>query len=236
MNYNYAVNTFVAVGKTKAAMTFGDIGVNANVTYTSTSIQLLLDNGATATLDIDGLGTVDATFTYATTDDGAPANGWYLMEDAGFEYPQNDRVLPLGQGYLVDVSDADAALVFAGAVSKDETEVELAMNYNFTGNCCPKDITFGDIVPNGNVTYTSTSIQLLEDNGATATLDIDGLGTVDATFTYATTDDGAPTNGWYLMEDAGFEYPQNSRVLKAGQGVLVDVSDFDATFTFPSAL
>ena len=234
-NYNYAVNTFVTVGKTKAEMTLGDIGVNENITYFGTVIQLLLDNGATATVEVEGLGEVDAMFTYADESVGAPEAGWYLSDDGGFEYPQNGRVIPLGQGYCVDCGDSEAALVFAGAVSREDTEVELSYNYNYTGNCSPKDITFGDLTGE-NLTYFGTVIQLLLDNGATATVEIEGLGEVDAMFTYADESVGAPEAGWYLSDDGGFEYPQNSRILQAGQGLLVDCGDTDAKLIIPAAL
>ena len=228
----------MTVGKTKSAMTFGDIGVNENVTYMGTTIQLLADNGATLYTDeyVD-LGEVALTFTYVTTDMGAPSNGWYLQDDFAFEHPQNSRILPFGQGYLVDCGDAEAALVFAGSVSKEDTEVELGENFNFTGNCTPKDITFGDIAVNENVTYMGTTIQLLADNGATLYTDeyVD-LGEVALTFTYVTTDMGAPSNGWYLQDDFAFEHPQNSRGLAAGAGILVDCGDADASITFPAAL
>ena len=119
---------------------------------------------------------------------------------------------------------------------KEDTEIELDSNFNFTGNCSPKDITFGDITVNDNITYGGSLIQLLLDNGATATVEVDGLGEVDAMFTYATADVGAPTDGWYLMDDYGFEYCQNDRVLAAGKGILVDVSDSGAAITIPAAL
>ena len=238
LNYNYAASTFVTIGKTKATMTLGDIGVNDAVTYQGTSIQLLTDGGATATIDdYEDLGTVDATYTYATTEVGAPSDGWYLFEDYGFEYPQNDKVLVMGQGYCIDCGDVGAALVFSGAVSKEETEIELGLNYNYTGNCSPKNITFGDITINENVTYQGTSIQFLTDGGATATVDdYEDLGVVDATYTYATEDVGAPSNGWYLFEDYGFEHPQNNLPIPAGQGFCIDCGDADATITIPAAL
>ena len=219
-------------------MTFGDIGVNENVTYMGTTIQLLADNGATLYTDeYEDLGEVAMTFTYVTTDMGAPSNGWYLQDDFAFEHPQNDRVLPFGQGILVDCSDAEAAFVYSGAVSKEDTEVLLDYNFNFTGNCSPADITFADIAVNENVTYMGTTIQLLTDNGATAYTDeYEDLGEVALTFTYVTTDMGAASDGWYLQDDFAFEHPQNARGLAAGAGILVDCSDADASLTFPAAL
>ena len=219
-------------------MTFGDIGVNENVTYMGTTIQLLTDNGATAATDeYEDLGEVEMIFTYVTTDMGAPSDGWYLQDDFGFAHQQNDRVLPFGQGILVDCGDADAAFVYAGAVSKEDTEVTLDYNFNFTGNCSPSDITFADIAVNENVTYMGTTIQLLTDNGATAATDeYEDLGEVEMVFTYVTTDMGAETNGWYLQDDFAFEHPQNARELPAGAGILVDCGDAEATLTFPAAL
>ena len=236
--FNYVANTFVTVGKSGSEMTFSSIAKNDSVSYLGTTIQLLDDGGATATTDAyEDLGTAYLTFTYATTDDGAPSNGWYLMDDWGFEHPQNDKVLPFGQGYCVDCGDDGAAFTFAGTVAKEETEIELAPSFNYTGNCSPKDITFGDLTVNGVVSYLGTTIQLLDDGGATATTDeYEDLGTAYLTFTYATTDDGAPSNGWYLMDDWGFEHPQNGRVLAAGQGFCVDCGDDGATITIPSAL
>lgn len=219
-------------------MTFGDIGVNENVTYMGTTVQLLTDNGATAYTDeYEDLGEVALTFTYVTTDMGAETAGWYLLDDFGFAHPQNNRILTFGQGILVDCGDADAAFVYAGAVSKEDTEIELDYNFNFTGNCSPADITFADIAVNENVTYMGTTIQLLTDNGATAYTDeYEDLGEVALTFTYVTTDMGAETEGWYLLDDFGFAHPQNGRGLPAGAGILVDCGDAEASLIFPAAL
>ena len=232
--FNYVANTFVSVGKAESEMTLADI-VPSDITLYTTTIQLLDDTGATATTsEYEDLGEVYLTFTYATTEDGAPTAGWYLQDDFGFEHPQNSRILPFGQGYCVD-SGEDATFTFAGKVSAEDTEITLANGFNYTGNCSPKDITFGDILPK-DVTLYTTTIQLLDDTGATATTnEYEDLGEVYLTFTYATTEDGAPTAGWYLQDDFGFEHPQNSRVLAAGQGFCVDCGE-DATVTIPSAL
>lgn len=236
--FNYVANTFLTVGKTGEEMTFSSIEKNGNVSYLGTTIQLLDDGGATAvTSEYEDLGDAYLTFTYATTDDGASKNGWYLMEDWGFEHPQNDRVLPFGQGYCVDCGDDDAAFIFAGVVSKEDVEIELSPSFNYTGNCSPTDITFNDLAVNGVVSYLGTTIQILDDGGATATTsEYEDLGEVYLTFTYATTADGAPTNGWYLMDDWGFEHPQNDRVIAAGAGFCIDCGDDGATITIPAAL
>ena len=219
-------------------MTLGDIGVNENVTWMGTTIQFLDDTGATMTTDeYEDLGEVPLTFTYVKTSDGAETEGWYLADDYGFAHLQNSRIVPFGKGLLVDVSDADSALVYAGKVASDDTEVTLEYNFNFTGNCSPKDITYADIVPNENVTWMGTTFQLLDDTGATMTTDeYEDLGEVPLTFTYVKTSDGAETEGWYLADDYGFAHLQNDRVLEAGAGILVDVSDAEASLTFPSAL
>ena len=200
-------------------------------------IQLLDDGGACLTTkEYEDLGEVYLQFTYATTEDGAKSNGWYLMDDYSFEHPQNDRVISFGQGYLIEGNDDGAALTYSGAVATDDTEIVLSPRFNFTGNCSPSDITFNDIVP-GNIAYLCSMIQLLDDGGACLmTSEYEGLGEVYLQFTYATTEDGAKSNGWYLMDDYSFTYPRGARVLSAGQGFLIEGNDDGAKITIPSAL
>ena len=232
--FNYVANTFLSVGKTAAEMTLGDI-VPADITLYTTTIQILDDLGATAVTDeYEDLGEAYLTFTYATTEDGAPSDGWYLQDDFEFAHPQNARILPFGQGYCVD-SGEDATFTFAGKVVTTDTEITLSNGFNYTGNCSPANITFGDITPN-NVTLYTTTIQLLDDQGATATTsEYEDLGDAYLTLTYATTEDGAPADGWYLQDDFEFAHPQTSRLLKAGQGFCVDCGE-EAAIVIPSAL
>ena len=114
--FNYVANTFVSVGTAESEMTLADI-VPSDITLYTTTIQLLDDTGATATTsEYEDLGEVYLTFTYATTEDGAPTAGWYLQDDFGFEHPQNSRGLAAGAGILVDCGDADASITFPAAL------------------------------------------------------------------------------------------------------------------------
>ena len=235
-NFNFTVPTFVPVSA--ANLTLGDL--KPDFGYGGSSIQLLDDGGACAKVEIDGLGEVDAQFYYVDADSADAAGitaGWYLVDDAGFEYCQNDRVLPVGQGYLLDCQDSGAKITYAGAVATTATEITLIDNFNFTGNLSPAPITLGDVAPDFG--YGGSSIQLLDDGGACAKVEIDGLGEVDAQFYYVdaeSADAAGITAGWYLVDDAGFEYCQNDRPLAAGEGFLLDCQDSGAKVELPSAL
>ena len=97
-------------------------------------------------------------------------------------------------------------------------------------------MTFGDIKPNED--FVNSSIQLLTSGGATATVTVPGLGTVKAVFSYWEEDDAMDGAGWYLDADEDAEYNQNSRVIPAGSGFLVNRAgtETSATITIPSAL
>ena len=217
-------------------MTFGDIKPNEN--FVNSSIQLLTSGGATAKVTVDGLGEVKAIFTYWDEDDAMDGAGWYLDADEDAEYNQNSRVIPFGDGYLVDRStgEPDAELVYSGEVLNTPVTKALQAKFNFLGNCSPTDITFGDLTPNAS--FVNSSIQLLTTGGATAKVTVAGLGEVKAIFTYWDEDDAMDGAGWYLDADEDAEYNQNSRVIPAGSGFLVDRStgEPDATITIPSAL
>ena len=92
-------------------MTFGDIVPNSE--FVNSSIQLLTSGGATAKVTVEGLGTVKAIFSYWDEDDAMDGAGWYLDADEDAEYNQNGRVIPFGDGYLVNrtSSETDAAVV-----------------------------------------------------------------------------------------------------------------------------
>ena len=118
---------------------------------------------------------------------------------------------------------------------------ELRDNFNFTvptfETVSGADLTLGDLKPDFG--YGNSSIQLLDDGGACAKVEVDGLGEVDAQFYYVdaeSADAAGITAGWYLVDDSGFEYCQNDRVLPAGQAFLLDCQDSGAKVSFPSAL
>jgi len=234
--FNYVCNTFVPVGMERSEMTLGDI--KPNDAFVNSSIQFLTTGGATAKINVDGLGTVKATFIYLDEDDAEDGAGWYCMADDDGEYNQNDRVIPFGDAYCVDRStgEPDAALVFAGEVQTTPVTKSFEAKFNYIGNCCPKDITLGDITP--NAAFVNSSIQFLTTGGATAKITVAGLGTPKATFIYLSEDDAEDGAGWYCMADDDGEYNQNDRVIPAGSAFCVDRStgEPEATLTIPAAL
>ena len=217
-------------------MTLGDIKPNED--FVNSSIQFLTTGGATAKITVAGLGTVKATFVYLDEDDAEDGAGWYCMSDDDGEYNQNDRVIPFGDAYCVDRStgEPDAALVFSGEVQSTPVTKSFAPKFNYIGNCCPRDITLGDIVPNEN--FVNSSIQFLTTGGATAKITVAGLGTPKATFVYLAEEDAEDGAGWYCMADDDGEYNQNDRVIPAGSAFCVDRStgEPEATLTIPAAL
>ena len=217
-------------------MTFGDIQPNSE--FVNSSIQLLTPGGATAKVTIEGLGTVKAIFSYWEEDDAMDGAGWYLEADEDAEYNQNSRVIPFGDAYCVSrsTSETGAALVYSGEVLTTPVTKTLNAGFNYVGNCCPKDITFGDITP--NATFVNSSIQLLTSGGATAKVTVAGLGNVKATFSYWDADDAMDGAGWYLDADEDAEYNQNDRVISSGSAFCVSrsTSEEGATVTIPSAL
>ena len=86
-----------------------------------------------------------------TADDGAVAGaGWYLEADDEARYNQNSRVIPFGSAYCVnrEADETTASLTYAGEVQTTPVTKQLGAKFNYIGNCCPKDVTFGDITPN----------------------------------------------------------------------------------------
>ena len=118
---------------------------------------------------------------------------------------------------------------------------ELRDNFNFTiptfETVSGADLTLGDIKP--DFSYGNSSIQLLDDGGACAKVEIDGLGEVDAQYYYLDAETAAAMEvaaGWYLVDDMSFEFCQNALTIPAGQAFLLDCQDSGAKVSFPSAL
>ena len=83
-------------------------------------------------------------------------------------------------------------------------------------------------------------LQLLDENGATDVIEVEGLGEVEAIFwympaEYATED---VPEGWYLAVDdtPQVEFPQNGRDVPSSQGFLMNCGDGGAVVTIPSAI
>ena len=236
--FNYVANTFVPVGMERSEMTLGDIKPNED--FVNSSIQFLTTGGATATVNDPNLGTVKATYIYWTEDDEPEDGaGWYFFADDDAAYNQNGRVVPFGDAYCVSraSNETDAELMYAGEVQTTAVTKSLVSGFNYVGNCCPKDITLGDITPKED--FVNSSIQFLTPGGATATVADADLGTVKATYIYWTEDDEPEDGaGWYFFADDDAAYNQNGRPLSAGEAFCVSraSNETDATVTIPSAL
>ena len=236
--YNIAGGTFLPVGKTADDLTLGDI--QPNDSFINSTIQFMTPGGANANTTFKGK-TVRATYIYWTAeDDPEEGAGWYLSADGDGEINQNDVEIPMGSGFLVSrgASEAGAALVFSGEVNSEPVTPNLpSAGYNLVGNCCPADITLGDITPNDS--FINSSIQFMTTGGANANTTFKGK-TVRATYTYWTAEDDPEEGaGWYLSVDGDGEINQNDLVtIPAGSGFLVSkgAAEPNAKVTIPSAL
>jgi len=236
--YNIAGNTFLAIGKTADEMTLGDIVPNDD--FVVSSIQFMTAGGANAKVDFGGK-QVKAMYTYWTAeDDPEDGAGWYLDADGDGEVNQNDVSLPMGTGFLVSRkgSETDAQLVYSGEVNTQPVTPSLPNSgYNLVANCCPTDLTLGDITPNED--FVVSSIQFMTPGGANAKVNFGGK-EVKAMYTYWTAEDDPEDGpGWYLDADGDGEVNQNDLVtIPAGGGFLVSrkASEATATVTIPSAL
>ena len=219
-------------------MTLGDITPNSE--FISSSIQFLTTGGATAKVNDENLGEVYAEYIYWTEDDEPEGGaGWYFFSDDSATYNQNSRVVPFGDAYCVsrDSGEPDAELTYAGEVQTTAVTKSLVSGFNYVGNCCPRDLTLGDITPNSE--FISSSIQFLTTGGATAKVNDENLGEVYAEYIYWTEDDEPEGGaGWYFFSDDSATYNQNSRVIAAGEAFCVsrDSGEPDATITIPAAL
>ena len=236
--FNYVANTFVPVGTERSEMTLGDITPNSE--FISSSIQFLTPGGATASVTDPNLGKVKATYIYWTAEDEPVGGaGWYFAADDDAAYNQNSRVVPFGDAYCVDRDggEADAELTYAGEVQTTAVTKSLVSGFNYVGNCCPMNLTLGDITPNEE--FISSSIQFLTSGGATASVTDPNLGKVKATYIYWTAED-EPVGGagWYFAADDDAAYNQNSRPIAAGEAFCVDRDggEADATISIPAAL
>ena len=235
--YNIAAATFVPVAGDKNAMTLGDLVPNDE--FVNSMVTFMTAGGATPRVTFGGK-QVAANYVYWTADDKPEDGpGWYLYADDDGEVNQNSVSIPFGTGFLVyrNGSETEANLVLSGEVSTDPvTKGFPNAQYNICGNCSPKDITLGDLVPNDE--FVNSMVTFMTAGGATPRVTFGGK-QVAANYVYWTADDKPEDGpGWYLYADDDGEVNQNDIPLAAGQGFLVyrNGSESAATITIPSAL
>ena len=234
--YNCSIATFETVsGET---LTLGDIKPEG---MEDSYLVFLTPGGAVAKVDFLGK-KVQAMYYYVIDEDGDfDGDGWYLAnDDEDLLHNQNNVEIPYGTGFFVYRSgfEKDAKLTSAGAVKLQPTTIDFKdQGYNTKGNCLPKAIKLGDLVPDG---MEDSYITFLTPGGAVAKVDFLGK-KVQAMYYYVIDEDGDfDGDGWYLAnDDEDLLYNQNEKVtLEAGQGFMVYRSGFekDATITIPGAL
>ena len=238
---NWTCNTFVPVGKSKSAVTLGDIKVTED--FVNSSIVFLQPNGLTKEVYSDDLEkTVREQYVYwFAEDDPEQGEGWYFKQDVDGEYNQNARIVALNEGFYVQgtAMELGESLIFSGEVANDSTVFEIATaQMNWTGNCSPAAITLGDITVSED--FVNSSIVFLQPSGLTKEVYSDDLEkTVREQYVYwFAEDDPEQGAGWYFKQDVDGEYNQNAKVIGAGEGFYVqgNAMEIGESIVIPSAL
>jgi len=236
--YSIAANTFLPVGGTAEGMTLGDIKPNDE--FVRSKLVFMTTGGANAKTTFGGKSVNKEYVYWFEEDDPEEGAGWYLNADGDGETNCNSEPLPMGDGILVSrsASETDAALVYAGEVSTEPVTKSFANSgYTPVGNCCPKTIKLGDIVPNDE--FVRSKIVFMTTGGANEKTTFGGK-TVNKEFVYwFEEDDPEEGAGWYLNADGDGETNYNDLIeFEAGEGFLVSrsASEAQATITLPSAL
>ena len=234
--YSIVANTFEGIGIERDAMTLGDIKVNDE--FVNSKLVFMTTGGATARTTFGGK-TVAQEYVYWTEEDAEDGAGWYLAKDEDATVNCNDVELPFGSGILVyrTTSEADAQLVCSGQVSTTPvTKGFPNSGYTPIGNCCPLQISLGDITVNDD--FVNSKIVFMTTGGATARTTFGGK-TVAKEYVYWTEEDAEDGAGWYLAKDEDATVNCNDSItFEAGDGFLVyrTASEVSATITLPKAL
>ena len=236
--WNLICGTFEKVDG--SALTLADAKPNTAFSWMNyDSIQFLDDGGGTRMRE-DGL---PAMYTYFTELDGAPADGWYQIDQAtmmGEFVLAEDEDFSYGAGAVIQTADKAGGFMFSGAVHKGAPTIIAAKEgWNIIGNPTPCNLTLSDVTPNETFSWMNyDSIQFLDDGGGTRVRELDGL---PAMYAYFTELDGAPADGWYQIDQAtmmGEFVPADEvdSVLNAGDAFVVQTADKTAGLQFKAAL
>ena len=170
--YNMNVGTFLACGKAKADMTFGDITANRDFAFGSDTIMTLTTLGRTG--DIITYLTAEEASEYGI--EGLKA-GWYsqyyVNNEWDWENPipdeqcWNNKKLPYGTMVIVQGNEG-ANINYAGEVLSENHQFEIVGGqYNMIGNATPVDLVMGDITANRDFAFGSDTIMTLTTIGRT---------------------------------------------------------------------
>jgi hypothetical protein len=159
-------------------------------------------------------GDVNFTATWYTFELLGLPTGWY---DGDFN-SLADTEIPAGQGFFVSLASAGSVTV-KGQVNASPVTVTSAAGFTVTGNCMPKDTTYGSLIMTGLV--DGDNLQFFNAGG-------------DVSFTatwYTFELLGLPT-GWY---DGDFN-SLSATVIPAGQGFFLSTAGAGATLQVPAPM
>ena len=239
------VGTFLACGKAKADMTFGDIKASRDFEFASSNIMTLTPNG----------GRTGDVVTYVTAEEAAEycqdlKPGWYDLNYVNQEwdwespipdeYAFNGKSLPFGTMVIVQGNDG-ATIDYAGEVLNENHQFEIiGGQYNMIGNATPVDLTLKDFVASRSFEFASSNIMTLTPNGG-RTGDVVTYVTAEEAVEYC--QDLKP--GWYDLNYVNQEwdwespipddYCFNAMPIPAGYGFIAQGND-GATIELPSPL
>lgn len=227
---NFIGATFLPIS---SSMTLGDVSVNDKFVPISDTLYT-----------INGYGGVAASYYYVdaeTAEAFGGSAGWYLDSDIdnwdgeSELVSQNNVTLSVGQMVCVSASEAEAAIVFAGAVADEDVTLVLDTTArNFLVNCTPVNITLGDITVNDKFVPISDTLYTMN-----------GYGGVAASYYYVdaeTAEAFGGSAGWYLDSDIdnwdgeSTIVSRNDVEIAAGQGFVASASEAGAGVIIPSAL
>ena len=241
------VGTFLAIGKAKADMTFGDISANQDFLFGGNTIMTLTTNGG-RTGDIVTYLTQEEADSYEIPglkagwyDNDYVNNGWGWSEPIPDEYCFNNKSLPYGT--MVIVQGAEGALInYAGEVLPANHQFVInGGEYNMIGNATPVDLVMGDIVANQDFLFGGNTVMTLTTNGG-RTGDIMTYLTKEEADSYEIPglkagwyDNDYVNNGWGWSEPIPDEYCFNTLPIPAGYGFIAQGAD-GAIIELPSPL
>lgn len=237
-------STFLPIGKEKSEAKLSDITPTGWSFWGGDYVQFLDASGGTKTFVV-GEEEYPCLFTYLTTADGAPADGWYQYEQAmAFNFipaPNADTALEYGDGAVYAATSGSAKLVYSGEVAQTPQSIMVdRVGWNIIGNPTPVETTFSDITPDGWNFWAGDYLQFLDASGGTKTFVYQDQ-EYPCMFTYLTTADGAPAAGWYQYEQAmafNFISIQDAGLndVASGQAFVFATESRTATVQFPGAL
>ncbi len=189
------------------------------------------DGGGVDLIRVLDDGNVTADYSWMTTDDGAPVDGWYNL--ALSETDENFFVkdsIPLGKGIYVYISSVisdvkKVQIQLSGSVKLEPLTLNVPIGYTMLGNSLPVPVPIQNVKLNSSDGGGVDLIRVLDD------------GNVTADYSWMTTGDGAPVDGWYNLSlpetDENF-FVKDS--LQPGQGLYLYVSSTGLSVTFSNSV